>query len=227
MRLKIRLIVSIILLFFILGTSYGQLDDDKNQNDVKAGFVSLDGKILSTGNPVEADGNIHQFNSPLIHLMRSKSKSPKGTILLLPDGGYKLLNVKIGGDKVTRFLNTEGFDVALLEYHIGTKSQTRNLALMDALKAFRLLKTGKESLGLCVDRLGIMGISSGGHLAAWTVQKLGEQEQPDDLILISPANLNETNVGTVFPAVMPPVLPTARLFTSFFSNDNIEWMRSG
>ena len=226
MRLKIRLIVSIILLFFIFGTSYGQLDEDKNQNAVKAGFVSLDGQVLPLGNPIEADGNIHKFNSPLIHLVRTKSKSPKGTILLLPDGGYELLDLKNGSEKVTRFLNTEGFDVALLEYHIGTNSQTRDLALIDALKAFRLLKASQESLGLCNDRLGIMGISSGGHLAARTVQKLGDNEQPNDLILISPTFLDETGYGTVFPVVSPPVQPTARLFTSFSVNDKKGWINS-
>jgi lysophospholipase L1-like esterase len=71
-----------------------------------------------------------------------------------------------------------------------------------------------------------MGLSSGGHLAARTVQKLGEKELPDDLILLSPSNLNETTTGTVFPEVTPPIQPTARLFTSFAANDKAEWIKS-
>jgi len=81
-------------------------------------------------------------------------------------------------------------------------------------------------LGLTGGRLDIMGIASGGHLAARTVQKLSEKEQPNDLILISPTDLNETAKGTVFPEVMPPIQPTARLFVTFSVNDNKDWVRS-
>jgi acetyl esterase/lipase len=66
------------------------------------------------------------------------------------------------------------------------------MALVDAIKAFRLLRSDRKSFGLRGDRLDIMGLSSGGHLAARTVQKLGDKEQPDDLFLISPEYLNET-----------------------------------
>ena len=226
MRSLICLIRSIVLLFLVTGTTNGQYGIGKKLQSAKAGFVSLDGQVLPKGNLVEADGAIHQFNSPVLRLVRTKSKSPKGAVLLLPGGGYELINAKNEGENVSRFLNAEGFDVAILEYHVGTGSGIRNLALADALKAFRLLKTSQKTLGFHGDRLAIMGLSSGGHLAARTVQKLGEKEQPDDLILISPTNLDETTTGTVFPAVMPPVLPTARLFTSFSANDNSPWIKS-
>ena len=226
MRSLVRLIVSIVLLFVVTGITNGQSGIDKKMKALKAGFLSLDGQVSLKGNPVDANGTIHQFNSPVLHLERTKSKSPKGTILLLPGGGYELLKLKNEGEEVASFLNAEGFDVGILEYHIGTGSGIRNLALTDALKAFRLLITGQPNIGFHGDRLVIMGLSSGGHLAARTVQRLGEKEQPNDLILISPTNLNEPLTGTVYPAVMPPVQPTARLFSSFSANENKEWMKS-
>lgn len=226
MKSLIRLLVSIILLFFVTGNITGQSGINKKTNTLKAKYVSLDGQVLPKGNPVEADGTIHQFNSPVLQLTRTKSKSHKGTVLLLPGGGYEFLKVKTEGEKVASFLNVEGFDVAILEYHVGTDSGIRNMALADALKAFRLLKSGQPNIGLHGDRLVIMGLSCGGHLAARTVQRLGEKEQPNDLVLSSPTNLNETLTGTVYPAVMPPVQPTARLFSSFSANGNKEWIKS-
>jgi len=226
MRSLVRLTVSIVLLFVVTGITNGQSGIDKKMRALKTGFLSLDGQVSLKGNPVEADGTIHQFNSPVLHLERTKSKSPKGTVLLLLGGGYELLKVKNEGEKVASFLDTEGFDVAILEYHVGTDSGIHNLALADALKAFRLLKTGLPNIGLHCDHLVIMGLSSGGHLAARTVQRLGEKEQPNELILISPTNLDETISGTVYPAVMPPVQPTARLFSSFCANDNSAWIKS-
>ncbi|HEY3388042.1 MAG TPA: GDSL-type esterase/lipase family protein, partial [Prolixibacteraceae bacterium] len=49
---------------------------------------------------------------------------------------------------------------------------------------------------------------------------------PDDLILISPSFLNESNKGNVFPAVMPPIHPTARLFASFSNKEDGAWIKS-
>lgn len=216
MRSFIQLLVSIVLLFLFANTSVGQ-----------SRYISLEGNILSKGNPVKADGNIYKFNSPVLHLMRTQSKSPKGTILLLPGGGYEILKMKNEGENVAQFLNSESFDVAILEYHVSKELKTRDMALSDALKAFRLLNKSQKTFGLKGDRLAIMGVSSGGHLAARTVQNLGENEQPSDLILISPMYLNETISGTVIPEVMPPLQPSSRLFCTFSAGDKKEWIYSG
>lgn len=216
------LLISSLLLITVNG-----LATTKQKSIVGANYVSLSGQVLPKGNPVDANGNISKFNAPVIHLIRAKVNSPKGTVLLLTGGEYELLKMKNEGKSAILFLTTEGFDVAVLEYHIGKDSQIRNLALIDALQAFRFLKTSSKSLGLYGDRLDIMGISSGGHLAARTVQKLNDKEQPNNLILISPAYLNEMAKGTVFPAVMPPVQPSARLFVSFFTKENKDMIHSG
>src|ERR1035437_430644 len=226
MKSFISLVVSLLLLFTNEGYIYGQSRITKSKNPSNATYFSLDGQALAMGNTHDTDGNIHKFSSPALHVVRTKSNSPKGTMLLFPGGEYEILNLKHECEKMVSSLNTEGYDVAILEYHIKDPG-VRNMALVDAMKAFRLLKSDRKSFGLRGDRLDIIGLSSGGHLAARTVQKLGDNEQPDDLILISPEYLNETLNGTVFPAVMPPLQPTARLFVSFSIEDNKAWIQSG
>ncbi len=210
------------LLLFLPFTSFS--NEPAPVSKAKAIYVSPSGEVLSAGNPVGADGKISQFKTPALHLMRTKLKASKGTILLLPGGGYMVLNARNQGEETARFLNAAGFDVALLEYHVD-KNSPRKLALLDAVQAFRFLKANRQSFGLGGTRFELMGIATGGHLAASAVQRLGENEQPDDLILISPTNLDETIPGTVYPTVMPPVRPIARLFASFSANDNKEWIR--
>ncbi len=217
MKSLIQLSVAILLFFTATSFSNGERVDKKNSTYVN--YILLNGQAVSKGNRVETDGSIHKFNTPLLQLIRTKSKSPKGTILLLPGGGYQTLKVRSEGQITAKFLNDDHFDVAILEYHVASGSQTRDLALADALKAFRLLKNSSVSLGLHTGCLEIMGFSSGGHLAARTVQRLGEKEQPNDLILISPAYMNETIAGTVYPAVLPPVNPSARLLTVLSANE--------
>ena len=220
MKTFIQLSFTFLLLFANASTS-----NSIAQNSGKASFISLKGEVVSKGNSVETDGNLHEINIPLLRLMRTMIKSPKGTALILSGGGYEILKIKNEGEKTALFLNSEGFDVAILEYHV-SKIQNRNLALAEALQAFRLLKTNQNVFGLRGNRLVIVGIYTGGHLAARLVQKLGDKEQPNDLILISPTNLNETPINSVFPIVRPPVQPTARLFVSFSANDNKDWIYS-
>ena len=223
----ISLLVSTILLFTIVGNAVGQSLIHKEKNPLSSKYISITGQVLSKGNPTDADGILRNFNSPVLLIFRTKADSPKGTILLLPGGDYEILNVKTEGEKAAVYLNTLEFDVAVLEYHISKDLRARNMALVDAMKAFRLLKSNRKSLGLHSNHLDIMGLSSGGHLAARTVQKLGNKEQPENLILISPKYLDETSTGTVFPAVVPPIQPTARLFVSFSADDNKVWIHSG
>ncbi|HZK95487.1 MAG TPA: GDSL-type esterase/lipase family protein, partial [Prolixibacteraceae bacterium] len=222
----IRSLIGVLLLCCIAVKTDGQAQTGQKKNPALASYMSLSGETLPKGNPVGADGNVSQFNSPVLHLMRSRAKSPKGTILLLSGGGYEILKLKKESKKTASFLNSVGFDVAILEYHIAKNLPSRDQALVDVLKAFRLLKTNPKELGLRGNRFGIMGFSSGGHLAAWVVQKLNEKEQPDDLILISPSSLNETNIGNVFPAILPPFHPTARLFASFSAKEDSAWIKS-
>ncbi len=224
-KIFIRSLIGVLLFWIVIKTD-GQAQTGQKKNPALTNYVSLSGETLPKGNPVGADGNTHQLNSPVLHLMRSKANSSKGTILLLTGGGYEMLKVNSEGNKDALFLNGEGFDVAIIEYHISKNSQSNDLALIDALKAFRLLKTSPQELGLRGNRFGIMGFSSGGHLAARVVQKLNDKEQLDDLILINPSSLNETNFGNVFPAILPPIHPTARLFASFSTKEDSAWIKS-
>ena len=186
-----------------------------------ATYLSLTGKVLAAGNAPDNDGRIYKIAAPVLHLMRAEAGKAKGTVLLFPGGGYAKLAITHEGTETAKFLNAAGFDVAILEYHVAAGSGTRELALADALAAFRLLKARHAEFSLSGSRIGVMGYSAGGHLAARTVQQLAANEQPDDLILIYPAYLHETA-----PAITPPVTPTARLFVLIAANDKAEWVRS-
>ncbi len=212
-----------IILIFLMTFSLFSLSN-AFENKMKSDFISLSGATLKFGNSVNSEGKITKVEIPDLHLYRVKNAT--GTVLLFPGGEYNVLNIRNQGEKVAQFLNTEGFDVAVLEYRIGS-ADSRNLALTDALQAIRKLKTNAKIFGLHNERLALLGIGSGGQLAARAVQRLSETEQPDKLILISPEYLNETLKGTVYPAVMPPVQPKAPLLVSFAADENKDLVRCG
>ena len=214
------------LLVFWLPVTAGLTNTPVTKNLLKSVFVSLQGEVMSTGNPINSESKITQVKSPVLHFLRSKSKDSKGTVLLFSGGEFKALNIREQGEKVAQFLNTEGYDVAVLEYRIGS-TDFRDPALTDALQAIRQLKTDAKSFGLRDQQFILLGVGSGGHLAAHAVQCLSEMEQPDKLILISPTYLDETLKGTVYWAVMPPVQPKAQLLVTFAANENKELARCG
>lgn len=216
MKLTTYTLLGILLTLCNLQFTNGQTVT-KNTNGLKASFISLDGSTLVKGNAIEADGNVHLCSTPLLRLLRTKTKEAKGTVLLLPGGGYEMLAVTEGRNAAA-FLNGEGFDVAMLDYSIALGQQARDQALEESIMALRLLKTNHAAFGLRGNRLDIVGIASGGHLAARMMQHLGETEQPDNVLLLSPAYLDETLFGTVTPAIMPPLKPIARLFTAIAPN---------
>ncbi len=186
-------------------------------------FLTLDGRPAA-GNPVDADGHIRKLNAPVLRRIPAAAAEPRGTILLCPGGGYAVLSAVNEGALTARFLNEQGFDVAILEYRIAAGPATRDLALADALQAVRLIRSRGATLGLRGPRLGLMGYSAGAHLAARAVQELEAAEQPDDLILVYPAYLEETLPGTVVPAVLPPRDSRTRLFALIAANDNPKWI---
>ena len=211
MKYFVSLLAGILLLSSFVNNTHGQ----SPKHLTSADYISLDGLTLPKRNTHDANFNA----SPYLHLMRVKADSPKGTILLLSGSEYETSEAPL-------FLNKEGYNVAVLECHLDNDPQSRDRALTHALKAFRLLKANQKLFGLRGERLGIMGFSSGGYLAARVVQRLNTTEQPDDLILISPSYLNETTASSVFPAVMPPIHPTARLFASYSVSTDKEWIKS-
>ncbi|NML39654.1 alpha/beta hydrolase fold domain-containing protein [Chitinophaga sp. G-6-1-13] len=189
-------------------------------------YVSLDGLPLQQGNPVEKDDLVHLVKQPLLQLFPASHRPAKGTVLLFPGGGYEVLAVKSEGNMTAAFLNKMGYDVAMLEYRVSAGPDTRKLALADALKAWQLLQDKAGKLGLHNKTLSIMGFSAGGHLAARTIQQLPLAAQPANLMLIYPAYLHETSPGSVYPAVLPPPVLRARLFTLIAKDDRQEWVNS-
>ena len=191
------------------------------------GWFSLAGEPVASGNKVGKDGLIRKFGTAVLRVTHSSKPESQGTVLLFPGGAYKLLDVLNEGSRTAETLNGFGYDVAMLEYHVNSGPHTRDLALTDALTAWRLLKPHPDALGVDGKRFVLMGYSAGGHLAARVVQNLtnSTDAQPDDLVLVYPAYLDECAAGSIVPKVQPPATPTSRLVVMMATNDRPAWVQ--
>jgi len=219
----IQLLLGTALLLVASTSTSGHSPADKSQKKISADYFSLG------GHPVLKESRIRRDHATLparLHLIRTGSKTPQGTILLIQGGHAEPIDRANDGGKLVSFLNNLQFNVVKLEYTCSKDSLTSGQELSDALKGFRLLRASYRNFGLQGDRISIMGILEGGKIAARIVQKLDLDEQPDDLILIDPSEFDATLPGTVYAAVMPPVRPKGRLLCTFSAGGNGEWIRS-
>jgi len=86
-------------------------------------------------------------------------------MVICPGGGYGHLAAHEGKDYAL-WLNEHGVSGFVLKYRLGTHGYRHPIMLEDAARAVRLTRARAKEWGIDPKRVGIMGSSAGGHLAA-------------------------------------------------------------
>ncbi|MEO6582026.1 MAG: alpha/beta hydrolase [Sphingomicrobium sp.] len=104
---------------------------------------------------------------PEVHVFRAAR--PDGSALLsLPGGAYEFLAVQNEGIDVADRFNAERTTVFVLTYRLPTEGWANRgqVPLQDAQRAMRLIRARASEWRIDPARLGVVGFSAGGHLAA-------------------------------------------------------------
>ena len=103
--------------------------------------------------------------APTLHYFKTEKKSEsKGCVLVLPGGGYGSVMTGYEGAEYAEYLNEHGFDAFMLDYRVSPYRFP--VPLLDARRAIRVIRYNAKRLGICEDRILVMGSSAGGHLSA-------------------------------------------------------------
>ena len=86
-------------------------------------------------------------------------------LVICPGGGYEHLSTHEGEDYAL-WLNQHGVTCFVLKYRLGTSGYRHPAMLQDATRAVRLVRARAGDWKIDPKRVGIMGSSAGGHLAA-------------------------------------------------------------
>ena len=90
-------------------------------------------------------------------------------MLVAPGGGYNLLAYEHEGTDVAKWLNNLGISAAVLKYRVprreGVTPEYQPM-LQDAQRAIRLVRAHAKEWKLDEKKIGMLGFSAGGHLAA-------------------------------------------------------------
>lgn len=90
-------------------------------------------------------------------------------VVICPGGGYERLAYIISGFQLAKWFNTMGITAFVLNYRLPNSPdmvQRETGPLMDAQRAVRYIRANAVKWGIKPDKVGIMGSSSGGHVAA-------------------------------------------------------------
>jgi len=88
---------------------------------------------------------------------------PYPVIIVMPGGGY-LRRAPHEGEPIARWLNELGIAACVLEYRVAPFRYPAQLE--DAQRAIRLVRSRAAAWHLDPDRVGVLGFSAGGHVAA-------------------------------------------------------------
>ena len=167
----------------------GTIPDTINASDYKEKEVYKEETIQSTSKVV----------TPTLSVFLPNPKSSNGSsVLIFPGGGYSHLAINKEGIKVAQWLNSLGITAFVLKYRLPNDQIMKDKTigpLQDAQEAIRYIRRKAEKWKIKKDKIGVIGFSAGGHLAATlsthyndTVYQVSDSvsAKPDFSILIYP-----------------------------------------
>ena len=111
-------------------------------------------------------GNV---TKPTITIYKPAADKDTGAaVVVCPGGGYSILALDLEGTEVCEWLNSIGVTGILLKYRVPKRVglEKHTAPLQDAQRAVGLVRHRAKEFGLDPQRIGILGFSAGGHLAA-------------------------------------------------------------
>lgn len=110
------------------------------------------------------DGTREPTDAAMTVFLPPKSRATGAAVVICPGGGYATLVTGHEGTRIAQWLNEHGIAGLVLEYRL--PHDRPYVPLLDAQRALRLARANAEAWDIDPKRVGIMGFSAGGHLAA-------------------------------------------------------------
>ena len=172
------------------------------------GAPGSEGKTAEESVRIAQPGGDHVISSvhkPSITLyLPSKEKATGAAVVIAPGGGHNSLWVDHEGYNVAKWLSEHGVAGVVLKYRLAReKDSTYKIereSLQDTQRAIRLVRNRASEWGIDPERVGVMGFSAGGELAALASVRYDPIEGATDPI-------DKQNAKPSFQALIYPAIP--------------------
>ena len=168
-------------------------------------------------------GNVSE---PTVTVYPPKGKNTGAAVVVFPGGAYQILAMDLEGTEVCEWLSSKGVTCVLLKYRVPDSGPYPKsaAALQDAQRALGLVRSHAAEWHIDEHRIGVLGFSAGGHLAATLSTHFDQRVydsvdggdkvscRPDFAVLVYPAYLADPERNF---APSPDIKPTEKTPPTF------------
>nr|WP_319272739.1 alpha/beta hydrolase [uncultured Draconibacterium sp.] len=127
----------------------------------------------------DTSGNIIRLtdvtNPAMIVFEPEESVKNGAAVIVCPGGGYRILAMDLEGTEVAEWLSKLGYTAFVLQYRVPGKQQE---ALYDMERAMRIVRSQAASRGIDPSKIGVLGFSAGGSVAARVSTRYNVDDYP-------------------------------------------------
>ncbi|KGO91999.1 alpha/beta hydrolase [Flavobacterium subsaxonicum] len=145
----------------------------------------------------------------------AKPNAQRSAVIVVPGGGYGMVATGHEGTDVAKALNSWGVTAFVLKYRLpnDTIMPDKTIGpLQDAQRAIQMVRENAKEWNIDTNKIGIMGFSAGGHLAATA------STQFDNAVI---SNDKKVSLRPDFSILIYPVISFTDNLTHMGSRDNL------
>ena len=164
---------------------------------------------------------VENITSPTLDVFPAPADKANGVgVLILPGGGFGRVVPDMEGAEAAKWLNGLGISAFVLNYRTTTGADEPITEkpwlrpVQDSQRALRHLRKHAEKFGLDPEKIGLLGFSAGGQVAAIHATQLGTHyeaidavdtvsQRPDFLLLVYPWRVADDATETLMPEIVP------------------------
>ena len=159
-----------------------------------------------------APGQVANIHRPSIAVFLPAADKVSGvSVLVVPGGGHRLLAIEHEGYNVGAWLSDHGIAAFVLKHRLareqGSPYKIEVESLQDAERAMRVVRSRSSEWRIEPGRVGVMGFSAGGELAALIGMRGGEGA-PDAPDRIDSLSSRPAFQALIYPGNSKAIIPT-------------------
>ena len=134
------------------------------------------GSEARVNEPEKTDGsNVTNVHNPTITPFIPTSDATGVAVVIAPGGGHSKLCLGHEGYALAEWFRDHGIAAFVLKYRLAREKDStytiQDHAMADTRRALRMVRSRAQEWGIRPDRIGIMGFSAGGELAAFAAMQ--------------------------------------------------------